>query len=434
MYNMLKDVINNVDHLRKSNFSEPYDSFFSQLLEAQIPLDRITRAYKDGTLDKVFEKMAKTSYQKLCLIRNRYNYKTKSTKKYDIGLIGAGDFAMALAKSFKIEKDVAIYDINELKTMFSNITRISTNRNFSLYISGNVNFVQDFEEVLNSKFLIIAVPSNSIPAVMKQIKTVLPNSYKNKQYVLVSKGFVGRGYLPHRWLQKEGVPFENIIWASGGNVAKDIIQKQSQKIAVVSKLNNVKSRKAFVKMFNTKYLKPVEYSGFLLLASELGGILKNYYAGLGRYILDMYGEKSFQVYKEKVRKEFRRAIRIFSKAPTISIRAYMIRKASHGPAFWEDLDVTSRAGRNGYFGKIVFDKGSVQGALSRTGLVESFNTISSTLSLFNKINPRLLKRVPILNLIMEIYEDLHIEYLSNGDAFISEDHLNKLSQLERKFI
>ena len=70
-----------------------------------------------------------------------------------------------------------------------------------------------------------------------------------------------------------------------------------------------------------------------------------------------------------VRSEFRRAVRIVSGSPMVSIRAWVIRKASHGPAFWEDLDVTIRDGRNGFFGEAVFAGASVKSSLNELGLV-----------------------------------------------------------------
>ena len=78
------------------------------------------------------------------------------------------------------------------------------------------------------------MPANVLPSYIEKIKEALPVSYKEKQYVLVSKGFVGKGYIPHRWLEKNGIPFEQIIWASGGNVAKDVVSKMALKMSVVS--------------------------------------------------------------------------------------------------------------------------------------------------------------------------------------------------------
>jgi glycerol-3-phosphate dehydrogenase len=251
---------------------------------------------------------------------------------------------------------------------------------------------------------------------------------------LVSKGFIRRGYIPHRWLQKNGVPFEKIIWASGGNVAKEILEGKSLNIAVVSINKNKTARKKFANFFDRKYLVPNEYSGSALLACELGGILKNYYAGLGRYLWIKYGDKVLDKYKITVRKEFRRAVRSVSGSPIVSVRGWVIRKASHGPAFWEDLDVTIRDGRNGLFGEAVLSGASVAETLEDLGLVESFNTIFSTISLFNRLRGKVLNRLPILKSILEIYENLYLQHIDSGDAKIDDEVKSLIEEVEKKIL
>ncbi len=388
-----------------------------------IPKDRLDLAVLEGTLDSVIKfiesKEPESNIMRPC----------------SIGVIGgAGDFGTALAMSFKSSISIMLYDAVKQKNIFSDLTRISTNRSFCVKFPSNIYFTSDLSKVLEAKFLVLCVPAGAIPELLKNIKNILPLSYQEKQYVLVSKGFIGKGYIPHRWLQKNGVPFENIIWASGGNVAREVVEKKGFKIAVVSMNKNRVARREFVSMFNKEYLYPLEYSGSALLACELGGILKNYYAGLGRYILVKHGEAAFLSYKRIVRSEFRRAVRMVSSSPTVSIRAWVIRKASHGPAFWEDLDVTSRDGRNGFFGEHVFSGGSVKKILDELGLVESFRTLFSTLSLFNRISKRSFKRLPMLKKILDIYEQLHIEYLERGDALISDESLEEIQEMEKAIL
>jgi len=394
------------------------DDLYTRLLSVSIPADRISEAMDKGLLTSVEENI------------NEPNV----LSAYEIGIIGAGDFAVALAQSFKKKINVLIYDFEPLRNAFSRATRLSTNRDFSHHFDENTEFTADLSKVLNAEFIILAVPANSIPSVIGQIKEIIPVDYVNKQYVLVSKGFIGKGYIPHRWLERNGIPFEQIIWASGGNVAKDVVEKKAIKIAVVSVNKNRKARREFAGYFNTEYLVPVEYSGASLLACELGGILKNYYAGLGRYILSKYGEEALRKYKYMVRREFHRASRIVSSSPTVSMRAWVIRKASFGPAFWEDLDVTIRDGRNGFFGEHILNGGRVKTILDELGLVESFKTTFSTLSLFNRLSKFSLKRLPVLKAILDIYEELNIDYLDSGDAVISKESLNEIKKLEQKVL
>ncbi|MEI6092296.1 MAG: NAD(P)-binding domain-containing protein [bacterium] len=355
-------------------------------------------------------------------------------KANDIAIIGAGDFGVAIAESFKTSTNIIFYDFEPIRNIFSRVSRISTNRSYPAQFGENIDFTANLQKALDARFIILCVPANALPIVIDKIKEALPVSYKEKQYVLVSKGFVGKGYIPHRWLEKSGIPFEQIIWASGGNVAKTVVQKKSFKISVVSINKNKKARREFANFFNRDFLVPLEYSGSALLACELGGILKNYYAGLGRYILLKYGEKEFYKYKMIARQEFRRAVRSVSGSPMVSIRGWVIRKASHGPAFWEDLDVTIREGRNGFFGEKVFNGVKVKKTLDELGLVESFKTVFSTLSLFNRLSRLVLKRLPILRSILEVYEDLHIEYLDSGDAHISEESKEIIWKIEKRVL
>ena len=217
-------------------------------------------------------------------------------------------------------------------------------------------------------------------------------------------------------------------------MAKDVVHKKHFNISVVSINKNRKARREFSGFFNKEYLVPLEYSGSALLACELGGILKNYYAGFGRYILFKYGEDMLAMYKIMARKEFRRAVRTVSGSPTVSVRAWVIRKASHGPAFWEDLDVTIRQGRNGIFGQQVLNGEDVAPALNELGLVESFKTVFSTLSLFNRLSRHAFSRLPILKGILEIYEELHIDYINSGSSKLSEEARAVLDKIENRVV
>lgn len=394
------------------------DDLYNKLLKAEVPKDRLNEAMDKGLFPAIAESVDEP----------------KVFSPHEIGIIGAGDFAVALAQSFKPNINVLMYDFEPLRNAFSRVTRLSTNRGFSHHLGDNIDLTSDLFKVMNSKFIILSIPANAIPSVIEKIKGIAPVDYVDKQYVLVSKGFIGKGYIPHRWLEKNGIPFDRIIWASGGNVAQDVVEKKSIKIAVVSINKNKKARHEFAGYFDQEYLSPIEYSGASLLACELGGILKNYYAGLGRYILTKYGEQVLMKYKYLVRREFHRAARIVSSSPTVSTRAWMIRQASYGPAFWEDLDVTIRDGRNGFFGEHVFGKGKVKDVLDELGLVESFKTTFSTLSLFNRLSKFSLKRLPVLKAILDIYEELNIAYLDSGDAIISDESLETIKKLEQRIL
>ena len=376
---------------------------YSNFIKAGIPLDRIELSLSEGSYASFIAYLEEQRKDQTDL-NNTY-------EPYEVGIIGAGDFGVALSQSFKPSVNVLFYDFEPVRNIFSSITKINTNRSFVHHFSPNIAFTADLKKVVEARFIILCVPANALPLMIDQIKKCSPDSYRNKQYVLVSKGFVGKGYIPHRWLEKNGIPFEQIIWASGGNVAKEVVEKKGLKISVVSINKNKKARREFSSFFNKDYLVPLEYSGSALLACELGGILKNYYAGFGRYVLSKYGEDGLKKYKYMVRSEFRKSVRIVSNSPTVSIRAWVIRKASHGPAFWEDLDVTIRDGRNGFFGESVFYGGSVKKAMDDLGLVESFKTVFSTLSLFNRLSRHAFKRLKVLKSILEIYEELYIEYL-----------------------
>jgi glycerol-3-phosphate dehydrogenase len=390
--------------------------------KAEIPLDRIDLLQANGLLEQL-----------LCVLNGEVK-ETDSYRPSELAIIGAGDFGVALSKSFKSDVNIVFYDPEPIRNTFSRVTKFSTNRSFALKFSDNIDFTTNMARVLEAKFIIVCVPANAIPDVINKIKMIAPASYKEKNYVLVSKGFIGRGYIPHRWLEKNGIPFEKIIWASGGNVAKDLVRKKKLNISVVSINKNKKARREFVKLMNKEYFTPFEYSGSALLACELGGILKNYYAGLGRFILLKHGEDALYKYKVLVRKEFRRAVRIVSSSPTISIRAWVIRKASHGPAFWEDLDVTIREGRNGVFGEKVFNGADVSSTLEDLGLVESFKTVFSTLSLFNRLSKHAFSRLPILKTILEIYEELQIDHMGNNPSVISEESIIMLQGIEKKIL
>ena len=96
--------------------------------------------------------------------------------------------------------------------------------------------------------------------------------------------------------------------------------------------------------------------------------------------------------------------------------------------------MTARDGRNGFFGENVFNGGNVKKILDELGLVESFKTLFSTLSLFNRLSKRAFNRLPMLKNILDIYEQLHIEYLESGDAIISDESTKEISDMEQKVL
>ncbi|MEI6079222.1 MAG: hypothetical protein WCQ53_01100 [bacterium] len=403
----------------KKTISQGINDYFQR---AEIFPDRVKLAEDQGVLPSVLSAIEDNKDE------------VNTYRPHEICLIGAGDFAVALASAFKPSVNIIIYDFEPIRNIFSRISRVSTNRSFHVDFGDNVDFTSELKTALDARYIILCVPANALPEMIEKIKEILPVTYKEKQYVLVSKGFVGKGYIPHRWLQKNGIPFEQIIWASGGNVARDVVAKMALKMSVVSINKNKKARREFAGFFNKDYIVPLEYSGSALLACELGGILKNYYAGFGRYIFLKYGEKELYKYKILVRKEFRRAVRTVAGSPTVSIRAWVIRKASHGPAFWEDLEVTIKEGRNGYFGEKIFNGAKVKETLNDLGLVESFKTVFSTLSLFTRLSRHAFNSLPILKGILNIYEDLHIEYLDRGDAHLSEESKKIAEEIEKRVL
>ena len=186
---------------------------YSILSKSHIPHNKIQLAEERGLLQD-FDK----------IINNSLNEINKpKLDAYDIAIVGTGDFASSLGISFIKSTSILYYDKNPIRAAFLNFTRISTNRSFTIEFDRNIDFTAELSQVLKAKFILLAIPSSSLVSLINQLKLTAPSEYKDKKYVLVSKGFVGKGYLPHRWLQKQGIPFENIIWASGGNVAKEVI-------------------------------------------------------------------------------------------------------------------------------------------------------------------------------------------------------------------
>ena len=56
----------------------------------------------------------------------------------------------------------------------------------------------------------------------------------------------------------------------------------------------------------------------------------------------------------------------------------------------------------------------------------------STLSLFNRLSRHAFKSLHVLKGILEVYEELHIDYLDSGEAFMSEEAKLIIDELEEK--
>ncbi|MCU4706676.1 NAD(P)H-dependent glycerol-3-phosphate dehydrogenase [Mycoplasma sp. CSL7503-lung] len=312
--------------------------------------------------------------------------------KYDFGFIGTGAYGSALANVLSYNnKKISMYGIDEKE-----IQDINDGHNQKYFGSNNffnkenIFATNDLSEVvLNSNFIILAIPSNAIKSVLKQISGLI--KFKKINLINLSKGIEPSTELFFSQFikRKFNKNLKNLATLLGPSFAIEIFNKELTVINIVGE--NKEYNEKLIQNFNNNYFKLVENSNEIGL--ELFASLKNVLAiGLG---IASIATESKNTNAALITIGIQEMITIYRKLTNNVDNDFVYQFAGIGDTF---LTCTSVKSRNYTFGTMIGEFG-INVALEKTnGTVEGYTTAKSLEKIIknNQIN------VPFFENIIEI--------------------------------
>lgn len=202
----------------------------------------------------------------------------------NISIIGSGSFGTSIAIHLSSKaKNIKIYSND--KKIVDEINFKRTNKCYLKdidFIPTNISASTNLRDVVaNSKYIILAVPSQAIRSVSKTLK-----EYINENQILVNlaKGLDEKTLDRLSEVIKKEANTENVVALSGPSHAEEIVKNIPTTIVAAS--NNINLAEEVQKDFSTKTLRI--YTNPDIIGVEIGGASKNIIA-LASGILDGLG-------------------------------------------------------------------------------------------------------------------------------------------------
>jgi len=197
-------------------------------------------------------------------------------KKNSVAVIGSGNMGTALAQVIADNNyEVKIWSIED--KVLKEINSRHTNKKYlpKIKLSKKIKAVFSIQECIQgTEIIILAIPSQAVRKVIKQIK---PSLKKNQILVNIAKGLEEKtGMTMHEVILSElGRSWHNnVLVLSGPSVATEFVRR---KFAVVDVAGATKTKfNKLQQALGAEYFKLVY--GNDVLGTELGGTLKNIYA------------------------------------------------------------------------------------------------------------------------------------------------------------
>ncbi|QKT05152.1 NAD(P)H-dependent glycerol-3-phosphate dehydrogenase [Mycoplasma sp. OR1901] len=291
--------------------------------------------------------------------------------KYDFGFIGTGAYGSALANVLSYNnKKISMYGIDQKE-----IEDINNGHNQKYFGSNNffnkdnIFATNNLEEVvLNSRYIVLAIPSSAIRVVLKQISDVI--KFKRINLINLSKGIEPSTELFFSQFIKKKFSknLKNLATLLGPSFAIEIFNKELTVINIVGE--NKEYNDELVNCFNNNYFKLVENNNEIGL--ELFASLKNVLAiGLG---IASIATESRNTNAALITIGIQEMITIYQKLTNDYNNDFVYQFAGIGDTF---LTCTSVKSRNYTFGTMIGEFG-INKALEKTnGTVEGYTTAKS---------------------------------------------------------
>ena len=185
-------------------------------------------------------------------------------------VLGAGSWGSALALSLaKKGYEVSMWTLNESQAEKVSRTKENTDYLPGVLFPNNITITTDMEEaILNSKIIVLAVPSQAIRSVCNQIKSYVKD---NQILVDVAKGLEKGTGLRLSEVCKEELPNNPYVALSGPSHAEEVAKDIPTTVVVASE--DIEIAQVVQDVFMSPKLRV--YTNPDLVGVELGGALKN---------------------------------------------------------------------------------------------------------------------------------------------------------------
>lgn len=321
----------------------------------------------------------------------------------EISILGSGTWATAIAYLLSDKYNVLIYarDIENIES----INKYHINKKYfpEIQLNEKIHATNDFEKIFKNKYIINAIPTQSIRTVIKSAREFIN---KNHIFVNLSKGLELNTHLRISEIFKDLKINSTYCVLSGPSHAEEVIKKIPT--AVVCACNDLKIAQNIQDIFMRDYFRV--YTSEDVVGVEIGGAIKNVLAFcIGMSTGLKYGDNTKAAIMTRGIHEMNKfALMLGADINTIN-----------GLAGVGDLIVTATSihSRNNRAGILVGEGYSVKEASEKIKMVvEGIPTTKSTYELAKKLKIEL----PITNELYKVlYENKNPEnsvlYLMNRD-------------------
>jgi len=195
-------------------------------------------------------------------------------------ILGAGAWGTILGKvACDAHANPLLWTIEE--EVENEINRFHTNYKYTgdVKLPRNLKATKSLEKALhNTKFILVAIPSISIPDVCKKIIKILSNKNIQKKYIWIN---VAKGLSPDNGTMTEyltkSIPKEicgGVVSLIGPSLSGETAINQKTKVKLICK--DIEIARQASKLFNNKYFSTVLDDD--IFSNEYASILKNIYA------------------------------------------------------------------------------------------------------------------------------------------------------------
>lgn len=273
----------------------------------------------------------------------------------EISIIGSGSWATAIANLLSDNYDILMYARDNNVVNAINTRHINSKYFPEKILKENVRATQDIKNTLENKYIINAIPTQSIRNVYENLG---PYFDESKVIINLSKGLELNTHFRISEIFEDILGKINYAILSGPSHAEEVIDEMPTTLVCAS--NNIELAKDIQEIFNREYFRV--YTSTDVIGVEIGGSIKNILAfGIGMADGLSYGDNSKAALITRGIHEMERFATRFGASE----------KTINGLAGIGDLIVTatSKLSRNNRAGRLVGKGYSIDETISKIQMV-----------------------------------------------------------------
>ena len=273
----------------------------------------------------------------------------------EISIIGSGSWATAIANLLSDNYDILMYARDNNVVNAINTRHINSKYFPEKILKENVRATSDIKNTLENKYIINAIPTQSIRNVYENLGSFFDES---KVIINLSKGLELKTHFRISEILEDVLGDINYAIVSGPSHAEEVIKEMPTTLVCAS--NNINLAKDIQDIFNRDYFRV--YTSTDVIGVEIGGSIKNILAfGIGMADGLSYGDNSKAALITRGIHEMERFATSFGASE----------KTINGLAGIGDLIVTatSNLSRNNRTGRLIGEGYSIEESIAKVNMV-----------------------------------------------------------------